>query len=178
MEQIVRHVMSNLAIVPASFVDLDRSKSLRSKEFLLNEKLSFQKENGQVFTKNVWGCQIVIDHKEMKILLGDCSQEKDLLEFCVVVQLQDAPAYGLYLAFNDLSDPETYEAEPLIAVTLNNTDWMECSTYLQGTFLAGMEQIRDLGLPWTKCTNYSEQYNLMLSFIKFHDSFYEVKNEG
>lgn len=176
MEQIIRHVMSNLGVVPSSFVDLNRSKSLRTKEFLLNEKLKFELETG-VVKKDIWGCQINIDHKDMKILLGDCTQQPNLLEFCVVVQLQDAPAYGLYIIYNDLI-PELTESEPLLAVTLNSKDWMECNTYLQGTFLAGMEQIRDLALPWTKAAEYSSQYELMLSFIKYHDSFYEVKNEG
>jgi hypothetical protein len=170
MEHIIRHVMANLAVISSSFVNLDKTKSLRSKEFLLSEKLLFENEN---ITKqnNIWGCQVSVDHHDMKILLGDCSQDNDLLEFCLIVQLKDAPSYGLYLIYNDL-DPDV-NAEPLIAVSVNNKDWMECGTYLQGTFLAGMEQIRDLGLTWNKCTDYKTQYEMMLSFIKYHNSFYE-----
>lgn len=176
MEQIIRHVMSNLGVVPGLFIDINKSKSLRTKEFLLSEKLKFEMDD-VISKNNIWGCQITVDHKDMKILLGDCSQRLNILEFCVVIQLQDAPAYGLYLVYNDLL-PDRIESEPLLGVTLNGKDWMECNTYLQGTFLAGMEQIRELALPWTKATNYSSQYELMLSFIKYHDSFYEVKNEG
>lgn len=173
MEQIIKHVMANLAIIPAVFINQEKTKSLTSKEFLLREKLVFEGDNGAT-NNNVWGCQISAEQQEIKILVGDCSQNKDILEFCVLVQLKDAPAYGLYLMLAG----DWVSQEPMIAVSINNKDWMECSTYLQATFLAGMEQIKDLGLGWSKCTNYIDQYELMLTFIKFHNIFYEASYEG
>jgi hypothetical protein len=41
-----------------------------------------------------------------------------------------------------------------------------------------MEQIRDIGLTWSKCTNYKDQYDLMISFIDFHSTVYEAKYAG
>jgi hypothetical protein len=176
MTKIIQHVMANLVISKSDFVNIDKSKSLLSKDLLLKEKLNFE-EDGIKSQNNIWGCQISAEQQEIKILVGDCTQDKNLPEYCLLVQLKDAPAYGLYLMFTETFD-ESMNPEPMIAVSVNNKDWMECSTYLQATFLAGMEQIRDLGLAWSKCTNYNDTYALMLSFIKFHNQFYEAAYEG
>jgi hypothetical protein len=171
MENIVRHVFANLAIIPSAFVNIDKTKSLMSKDFVLNDTLSFE---GCVVKNKIWGCQVLAEQQELKILLGDCSQERQTPEYCLVVQLKDAPAYGIYLVCNSNGE----DSEPLIACTLNGKEWMECQTYLQATFLAGMEQIRDIGLTWSKCTNYKDQYDLMISFIDFHSAVYEAKYAG
>lgn len=171
MEEIVRHVFSNLAVIPSNFVDVNKTKSLMSKDFILNSKLTF--DNGTSLVENkVWGCQISSDPQDIIIMLGDCALDKNAPEYCLIVQLKNAPAYGLYLANN--SD----ESVPLIACTLNGEEWMECPTYLQATFLAGMEQIREAGLSWNKCNNYKDQYELMVSFIDFHEKVYGVSDEG
>jgi len=47
MEEIVKHVLANLAIMPSDFVNLERTKSLTSKDFLLKEKLNFETEDYQ-----------------------------------------------------------------------------------------------------------------------------------
>lgn len=177
MENIVKHILSNFVVISSSFVDLNKTKSLMNKEFCLTETLSFIHDNEQVTKNKIWGCQISAEQQELKILLGDCSQDKNIPEYCLIVQLKGAPAYGLYLVNNHLLK-ESIDSEPIIACTLNGQEWMECQTYLQATFLAGMEQIRDTGLAWNKCTDYKEQYNLMLSFIKFHNQIYEAKYEG
>jgi len=176
MRKIIQHIMANLIIMPSDIVNSDKSKSLISNDLLLKNKLNFE-EDGIKFQNNIWGCQISAEQQEIKILVGDCAQDKKMPEYCLIVQLKDAPAYGLYLMFTEVFD-ESMNPEPMIAVSINNKDWMECSTYLQATFLAGMEQIKDLGLSWNKCSNYSENYELMLSFIKFHNQFYEAAYEG
>lgn len=171
MENIVKHIFANLAIIPSTFVKLDKTKSLMSKDFILNETLSFEVDD-VVIKNKIWGCQVSTDQQALKILLGDCSQDKQNKEYCLIVQLINAPAYGIYLAC------DTNDSEALIACTVNNKDWMECQTYLQATFLAGMEQIRDVGLSWNKCSEYQQQYQLMVSFINFHDSLFGDKYEG
>lgn len=175
-ETIVRHVMANLAVIPSSFINLDKSKSIMSKEFLLPEKIVFEGEDGSKTQNKIWGCQISVEKQELKMLLGDCTQDKDLPEFSLVVQLKGAPAYGLYLVYNDLVGNQI-DSEALISCTLDGKAWMECQTYLQATFLAGMEQMKDIGLGWNKCTDYKEQYDMLLSFIQFHSTVYEVKDE-
>ncbi len=179
MEQIVRHIMSNFVIMPHAYINMAKSKSLMSKEFLLSDKLTFISSENEELKNNIWGCQISADQQEMKILLGDCTQNKMWPEFCLLIYLKDAPTYGLYLLYPELGgEGSGVMSEPLIAVSMDGKDWMECSTYLQATFLAGMEQVKDLGLSWSKCTEYLSQFNMMQSFIKFHNSFYESKDEG
>lgn len=176
-EEIAYHILANLRILPSTFVAPSNTQRLVDKQFLLSEKLSFE-EDKQVTSRNVYGCQILVtDNKEFKMLLGDCTIDDDLPEYCLIVQLKDAPVFGLYLAFTRLlEDPP--DSEAMIAVSPDKKNWMPCSTYLQATFLAGMEQIKDLGFGWSKCSNYQELYEQLLSFIKFHSKFYGVEDEG
>lgn len=177
-EQIVYHIFSNLGILPSTFINLDGTKSLIDKQFLLPEKLKFEIENEEIIQKNIYGCQISItDSKEFKMLLADCTQEKNLPEYALLVQLKDSPTFALYLVFNQLVD-DPPETEAMIAVSPDFKHWMPCSPYLQATFLAGMEQLRDLGFGWNKCLDYQDQYQQLLSFIKFHSKFYEADDEG
>lgn len=162
-EAIVKHIFANLGIVATDYVNPDRTKSLASDEFLLKHSLIFEDENNQTVRNKVWGCQISADIQEIKILLGDCSQYSNVPEYAVLVQLKNAPAYGVYLICNPQVD-----SEALISCTVNFKDWMECNTYLQATFLAGMEQMRELGLTWGKCVDSDSQFKLLQDFIKFH----------
>lgn len=173
-ENIIRHILYNFAILPCSFIDSNKTKSLKSKEFLISETLPFE-YNEENISNHVWACQISAEKQEVKIILGDCKQENNIKEFCLLVELKDAPIYGMYLVIND---DMNISSEPLIACSIDGKDWMECQTFLQATFLAGMEQIRDAGFSWNKCSEYKNQYNSMLSFIKFHNKIYEVKDEG
>ncbi len=170
LEQIVRNILENFKVIPSEFVSDEKTKSLMTNEFLLKDTLSFEVD-GVNRTNKIWGCQIFYSESEFKILLGDCSQEDDIPEFCLIFQLKGTPAYGVYLVYNDLVDKEV-PSDPLIACSLNETDWLECNTYLQATFLAGMENLKELGLAWKKCTNYRTQFEMMKSFIKFHESHY------
>jgi hypothetical protein len=176
-EEIVRHVFSNLGVIPSKFINQDKSKSLMSKEYLLNEHLLFEDESGDVIENKVWGCQMSAESQEIKVILGDCTQDSRVPEFCLLVQLKDAPAYGLYLLYDGLVD-EPLDSECMLAYSLDSKGWLECNTYLQATFLAGMEQIKDVGFGWSKCTNYQSQYQALLSFIRFHSSINEVYDEG
>lgn len=172
LESIIRHVFANLAIIPSDFVNLDKTKSLKSKEYLLDQRLTFEgsddKRHGQV-----WGCQFSSEQQEVKMLLGNCTQEDNITEYCLIVSLKEAPAFGLYWV-----QSEEVDNEPLIACTVDGKVWLECNTFLQANFLAGMEQIRETGLAWNKCQNYSAEFEKMVSFISFHQTVYGGSDEG
>lgn len=173
-EQIAYHIFASLGVLPASFINSDNLKSLNDNQFIIKEKFVFEGEN---ISHNIYVCEIkTTDSIELKIMLGDCTQDEKVPEFCLLVHLKDSPAYGLYLVFNKLSD-DPPEAEAMIAVNMDK-GWMLCDTYLQATFLAGMERIKDLGRNWTKCLDYKDQHKLLISFIKFHDDFFGEINEG
>jgi hypothetical protein len=160
---IVNHILSCFAVIPSNFINLHSSLSLMSPEFLLKDKLQF--DNGQkIIANKIWGCQLSVASQEIKILLGDCSSYlEDEIEFVMVVQAKDMPAYGLYLVIDGMDYHES-----LIACSLDNKSWIQCNTFLQATFLAAMEQVKDMGLSWKKLEQYTEQFQSMLSLIKFH----------
>jgi hypothetical protein len=177
-EQIAYHILAHLGVLPATFVNHEFTKSIIDKQYLLSEKISLENENGEVFRKNIYGCQTrVAESKEFKMLLADCTETKEWPEFCLLVQLKDAPTFGIYLLYSGQSQEEV-DSEALIAVSPDKEHWMPCSTYLQATFLAGMEQVRDSGFAWNKATEYQELYKQLLTFIKFHHGFYGVADEG
>lgn len=169
---IVKHIFSNFGVIQSKFIDSNKTKSLMSNEFLLSKKISYKNTAGNIVKNNVWGCQITLDQKEFKILLADYGQDSSK-EYCLLVQLKNSPAYGLYILNDEILGDET-----MIACTLDGKQWMECQTFLQATFLAGMEQIKDIGLSWSKCNSYREQFDLILSFIEFYESIYEAKYAG
>lgn len=168
-EVIVRHILSSFAVIPSSFVNLDKTRTLKHKDFLLQETISFTDEQGSLIKNKIWGCQFTIEGKEMRILLGDCSQDNSLPEYALLVSMKESPSYGVYL----IDEPQSRDS--LIGCSLDNKNWMECQTYLQATFLAGMEQMKDVNVQYTKCTDYKDQYRSLLSFIKFHNLIYEAK---
>ncbi len=171
--EIVKHIFANLGVLNADFINMNNSNVLPSKDYLLTDKLVFGDEGG-VTRRNVWGCQISSEQQELKILLGDCSYDASIPEYCLIVQLKDAPIYGLYLC------PDN-ENESMIAVSVNGEHWMDCFTFLQATFLAGMEQVRDMGFGWTKASNYKDHLEMMKKFIQYHESIFnyeEVSDEG
>ena len=157
-EHIVKHILSNFGAIESNYVDFSSSKSLLSSEYLLPDELLFEDENEKQYKNKIYGCQLSTEQQELKILLSNCSQD-EILEFYLIIQLKNAPAYGLYL----YDDGDNSESK--ISCKINNGAWMDCNMYLQATFLAGVEQLRDLGFGWNKCSNYKEQYNLLLSFI-------------
>jgi hypothetical protein len=163
LNSIVSHVFSNFAVVEAKFIDLQKTKSLINNDFLINNKLSFYLDDNTLIENKVWGCQFSSENSEIKILLGDCSISEDK-EYCMIVKMKDSPAYGLYIST---------DSDSILACSINEQDWMDCSTYLQATFLAGMEQIKELCLNWNKCHSYDKEYNILLSFIKYSNSILE-----
>lgn len=167
LNEIIKHILSSFSIIPSEYID-PKNQSLTDKEFLLNVNLKF--EDSDVDNK-VWGCQLSAESNELKVLLGDCTQDKeDPKEYCLLVQLKNAPTYVLYFIEDTL--------QPMLACNIEGFGWLECNTYLQATFLAGMEHLKGNNFLWSKCKDYQDQFKLMRSFIEFYNSYYEVEDEG
>lgn len=173
-ESIIKHILSNFLIIPSNHINYEKTNSLISKDFLLKDKLKENEDNS--ISYNVYGCQLEIKDKEIKILTSNCSNNKDIPEFCLIMQLKDAPIYGMYIIYNDLDN--TINSDPLIACSLDGKSWMPCSTYLQATFLAGMEELKEAGLSWSPCLNYEKSFQDMMSFLQYYNDFYEVFYAG
>jgi len=168
-QQIVHHIFYNFGVLSQSNVP-----SLLNDNFLLKEKLSLLSENNETLNNNIYGGQVKITpNKYFKLLLVDClSQDIEYKEYICVLQLDDGPIYGLYL-LNYLNNVE----EALIA-GCKDQHWFLCNIYLQATFLAGMEQLKDINYTWTKCENYQELYQQLLTYVKYYNQYFEALNEG
>ena len=169
-EQIAFHIFAKFGIMNADFIDKSKTGSLIDDHYLLPETISFKLDDGNLITNKVFGCQMTVSGSEFKILLADCTKEKDVPEFCLYSQLKGSPAFAIYLILNS-------NHEVLIGTSTDKDHWIPCNTYLQALFLAGMENVKDIALNWTACKSYADQYKQMISFIQFHDQFFEEYNQ-
>lgn len=172
-QAITKHIFASLLIVPCDFINYDRSKSLNSKEYLLDKKITF-KEEGVYYQNNLWGCQISTSEQGIKLILANCATGSYNEEYCLIVAVNNLPVYGLYLASDKIEDNYS-----LISVSADNgKNWMPCKTFLQATFLAGMEQIREVALNWERCADYEKEFEMIKSFLSHRESLSEVSYEG
>ena len=163
--EIVKHIFSNFGIIPSQY--LNKIHSLINDNFMIKEKISFEDDFGKTLQNNIWGCQLSIDNQEVKVLLADCTQEDEILEYYLLIHLKEAPAYCMYLNSNNQSK---------LCYSVDSQLWMDCSIFLQSTFLAGMEQLKEIGFSWNKVSNYDLEYKSLIKFIK--DQIAEEDYEG
>jgi len=173
LREIVSHVMSNFAIIPSDTVGL-KTKSLLDEEYILPEKFRF-KSDGVSYEGRVWGCQLSFLQNDVKVLLTECASD-EFPEFAMAIKSKDAPTYGMYFRHIESDDP--LDSDPMLAVSIDGKEWLNCTTFLQATFLAAMEQIRELMVPWQKCNEYKDLYSSLISFVKYRDQFIGQSDEG
>jgi hypothetical protein len=65
----------------------------------------------------------------------------------------------------------------MIACNINEGGWLECPIYMQGSFLCGMEKIKEITYPISRLKDESVSDHL-ISFIKFFQEKMESENEG
>ena len=99
------------------------------------------------------------EDKKIRLLVANCSIDTDP-EYCMIISIDDTPSFGCYL----LSD----QSEAIVSYLIND-HLMTASTYLQATFLAGMEQLRETVGEWSKCKDHNDLYESLLLFIKHCD---------
>jgi hypothetical protein len=171
--QIINHIFYSFGVVPNNVIDFNTFNSIKSKQYLLDEKLSFLNDQEQEIKNNIWGLQLSVENKNFRVLIADCTTDSDVLQYTGIFHLEENPIYGISVLYSSGFNPC-----PLIAVSLEGKNWMPCNTYLQATFLAGMENIKEIKFNWNKCVNYQQEHQALLSFIKFYDKFYEDVSEG
>lgn len=171
--EIVKHIFSSFGVIPSKFVDDSKSHSLTDDKFLLKETIKFDQNT----IAKVWGCQLSAESQELRVLVTGIPSNDSMMELSMLVQLKDNPCYGLYLIL-DSSTGESVLEENLIACSLDGEQWLECNTFLQSSFLTGMEQVKEIGLTWKKCSDHREEFRKLVSFIEFHQLLYGDTSEG
>lgn len=172
-QQIIIHIFTGLGLLSKLG---EQFNSLRSKDYLLSEKLTFVDEDGEV-KKNIWGVQSFLENESFKILVTDCTTNTQTLDYAMIVHLKNNPTYGLYL---NLDKDDFSKSNSLISVSLDGKSWAQCNVYLQATFLAAMESVKDFSLNWKKSQNHKEEYDSLVSFVKHYDNIFQENevNEG
>lgn len=171
LQEIVKHIISNLGVIPSNFVNKDKTQSIMDKNFFVKDKISFQDENGEVYKNPMWSCEFNQADFSFKILLADCSEDKNIPEFAAIIQPSGAPAYGLYYIYTDLVN-NTIDNEAMLACLIGDSGWVQCDAFMQANFLSGMERLKLINAVWKKSENYQQEYNNLLSFIKYHESIF------
>lgn len=162
-KEICRHTLVNLGVISHSEIHISSSEHLNSRKYALPETVEFQLENEDSLQCIVWGCMAKLNEFEIKILLVDCSIDKEE-EYCLLVQIKGNPIYGFFFSHESHINMIAYNSD---------SGWIKCTPVMEGAFLCGMESLKDQPLVYEKCTDYEELYKLTLSFIKYHSKILE-----
>lgn len=177
LTKIVEHIFASFLVINSRYITKNSSQSLMVDDFLLDKKVPFETNNKIENKNNMWSCQSKIADVDFKLLLVDCSDYSDdkseVKDYALIIQLTGSPVYGLYYSYSTIEPyPSPEYHYPLIGFNHNNT-WIVCNTFIQSTFLAGMEQLKDVNCIYTKCIEYKELYKYFETFMDFHTEFYD-----
>jgi hypothetical protein len=156
-QEIVKHIFTKLGVGN----ELHRAyTSIIDSNFLLDRKLCLINDEDEEINNNMWSCKLTVEEKDFRLLLADCSALNDK-EYALIISLQGSPEYGCYFSMTD--------SESSAIGCLLNGFWIPATVYMQATFLAGMEQIKDLSMPWQFNDKTDDLYEKLVEFIKHHD---------
>lgn len=156
---IVEHIFTNLG-----FMD-GRTHSLIAEPLKTDDHIAVQDEDQETHYP-VYACETHITQAKIimaGVVFTDNSNPTAVPDMAVVVNIEDCPTYGCYLS----------QGEGLIAFTIKDNTWMEANTFLSATFLAGMENLRDVVHPYTQCKDTKSIHQALIAFLKYVDA----KNE-
>jgi hypothetical protein len=166
---IVKHLFTGLGIygeVPVS---------LRHQLFLTDQQIAFDDENDEAKMAPVWAGETKIENKKFSFIYTSLVMKDFPTEDFLVVKLDDNPGYGCYAALVDLNDlaggfeNKLDVQDGFIAVQLKSQSWIPANIYLQATFLAGMEQLKDLASRYEKSSKLEEMFGLLKDFITYRE---------
>lgn len=124
-KEIVKHIYNNFGI------DSD-VKSIINNNFLLKQFQLYEDSNYQ---NKIWGINLNILNQSFNINLIDISEFAEEKSYLLFINVENLTTYALY--YNKYYDEYN--------IFVKSPTWTDCSTYLQSTFLSGMEQIREIG---------------------------------
>jgi len=146
--EIIRYVFDNFGIYNS------KVHSIQSDVFLTNERLSFKDDNDKLVECPIWACEAPIYNSKFQII--SCRFDSDK-EAALLVRLEGCPIYGCYLA-----------EQGFIACQAKDK-WLPANMFITASFLAGVEQLREIGAPFEKIEDVNELVKLLKGFISFYD---------
>lgn len=157
---IVEHIFHNLG-----FLDT-RTNSLISEMLLTEYTITYDDEDKE-HKLPVYACETRINQSQIVMAGVVFPAEGTHQEMAVVIHTQDCPIYGCYLWYEGGSQP--IESEGQILMSLKDNTWMDTTTFVQASFLAGMEHLKDLRQTFTICKDAKPIYQTLVAFIKYID---------
>lgn len=155
---ILEHIFTNLG-----FMD-QRKNSLLSSKLLTDYKITFEDNDIESYSK-VYACETAITQAKIMIAGTYLTLEDHEKDMAIVVKIENCPTYGCYL-----SQDKDGVNSGLIAFNLKDKTWIVANTFMQASFLAGMEQLRDIINPFNECKGPKDIYEAFISFLKYHDA--------
>lgn len=128
-------------------------------EFLIEEKLKFIEDSKEI-SSNIYISNLTSLNQEIQILITTYSNNR-----CLIIKIKDSPSYAIL---------ELNGENSLIALKLDN--WVTCSIYIQATFLAAMEQLKDLSILVKSSDINDEIINLLHEFLEYYEEINEQIN--
>jgi len=131
-KEIIKHICYNFGIK-------SQLLSIVDNQWLVHELHLFEDSS---YKNRIYGLKINVLNQNFIINFVDVSDNKDYESFILFINAENLANYALYVNI------ETDEYLMFIKTQI----WERCSTYLQSTFLSGMEQVREIGFYPEKIT--------------------------
>ena len=149
--EIIAHILYDFGI----FSD---SLSIKKEDFKKSSKFNFE-DSGALTERFIYSIKSSIENRQLKVYFLDASS-KISEEYSLLIEIDNLPIYGLYFY-------EDQEGErSIISSSLDKKSWFNCSIFLQATFLAGMEQLKELKFPWEKNELSEQDQDMVFSFME------------
>lgn len=144
LNEIITHIFYNL-----KFLDSDSKQSICNNYFLCPQNFDF--EDSSIISR-VYGAQAVVNGYKFKLLAHHFFNEnEDGGTFCCVIQMQDCPIYGCIGSYQDNKNVNNKIEDGILVYQINGSEsWLPTTTFLQATFLAGMEQLKEMSIQFQK----------------------------
>ena len=136
LNHILEHIYNNLGVLKSQPV------SIVSPDFQLSDTLCFVDDEEIDHFAPMWAAKTFIQQGSIQILAADMSIDEEK-EYSVLVELEKCPTYASYVCLDKTK--QIYDSKLFILMA---NKWMSANTYLQATFLAGMEQMREAATVW------------------------------
>ena len=155
---IVEHIFTNLGMI------MPKQNSIFSSQLLIDQKLKFD-ENNQENQYPVYACEAEINQSKITIIASKLDNEDQSQDLFAIIELKNTPAYGCHLS---LDGQEKYNevSDGIINFQIKENMWLDTNVFIQASFLAGMEQLRDLTSSFTICAQPQDNFKKLSSFIK------------
>ena len=150
-QTIVKYLLQKLGITQKNNV------SLLSNMFLLKNNISTIED----YNCMLYGVSTIVSNTKANIFCFKPESNNDVDWYLTLIKFEDLPTYALY-SDNDI---ESYN----IYVKTNTSGWMKTTTFLQATFLAGMEQINDANTYYNTANINDCDLSELTDLLKFID---------